>query len=325
MQTRVILSRRRRGNVFSRRRLLTAAGAAAAAVQLDVLDFASSLFGAPPKPGGKPVVDVVFVRPEKPLIVSWPGGNCDTAAQQALFARTLQAAAKKLDVRLRVREKWLWKGEDSAYIARLKKDPPDGLIIGAMCLRGWGPVSRIAQGRGEIPTVIYSNMSGFTGELQCARKTPGVVLAATQDVGWLEMAVRMLNATWRMKRTRILVVNRRRGEKAYGGVGTKFVGGGPGFREALKKVEETDEVRAIADFYAKNARKIAEPTKADILHAAKSYVALRRMIRRHVLDDVLEQGRQVYAPVPHLDGRAQQEQTGHISVMRTQPEGQQTA
>ena len=267
------------GRRVNRRRFLVGAGAAAAAAQMEVLNFASSLFAAPPEPAGRPTLSVVFVRPAEPLVVSWPGGNCDTAAQQALFTKTLREAAKALDVQLDVRDKHLWdKAEITAFCEQIKTSPPDGLILCAMCLRGWGQVRQILAGRGNVPTIIYSNMSGFTKELQAARNTPGVVLAATQDVGWLAMAVRMLNAIWRMKHTRILVINSRGGEKTCAGVGTTFVGGGTGLADALKEVEETDEVRAIADFYAKGAEKVVEPTKANILHGAKIYVALRRMM-----------------------------------------------
>ena len=86
----------RRPSVSSRRRFLKgAAAAAAAAIQLDLVDLASSLLAGEPAPGPArpPVVGVVFVRPEKPVVVSWPGGNCDVDAQQALFTATLRQAA----------------------------------------------------------------------------------------------------------------------------------------------------------------------------------------------------------------------------------------
>lgn len=262
----------------SRRSFLTAAGVTATAAQLDLLEFASSLFAAPPKPAGKPVVNVVFIRPEKPLTVSWPGGNCDTDAQQALFTKTLVDAAKKLGVQLQVRAKPMVKPDEvNAYLDQIKRAPPDGLIVGAMCLFRWGPVNQIVQNRGDVPTIIYSHLSGFTGHLQLGRKTPGVLMAATQSVEWLEMAVRMLGAIWRLKHTQILSTVR--GWKgATHELGTKFVGCKVDWQQEIKRAEETDEARAIADFYAKNAKKTVEPTKADILEAAKQYAVLRRLM-----------------------------------------------
>ena len=266
----------------TRRRFLTAAGttagAAAVASEMGLFDFASSLLAAPPKPAGKCVVKVVFIRPDKPIVVSWPGGNCDTDAQQALFTKTLTAAAKDLGVELQVRAKPLLKPNDvKAYIEELKKSPPDGLIVGAMCLFRWGPVQEILKARGTVPTVIYSHVSGFTSHLQLARKTPGVLMGATQSVEWLATAVRMLHAIWRLKNTRILsTVRGWKGAKHE--LGTQFVGCKADWQAEIRKEKDTDESRAIADFYAKNAKKIVEPTKAEIIEAARQYAVLRRLM-----------------------------------------------
>ena len=254
---------------------LGAGAAALAAAEAGVFDFASSLFGAAPKPGGKPVVNVVFVRPPKPRDVSWPGGNCDIPAQQALFTKTLREAAQKLGVDLRVQDEPLHGDLVSAYIDRLKKEPPDGLIVGAMELFGWEPVQQVVQNRGDIPTIVYSNLSGFTEHLQLGRNMPGVLLAATQSVEWLEMAVRMLGAIWRLKHTRILITA---GKESAHELGTRIVPCKVNWQEEIQKARETDESRAIADFYAKNAKEIVEPTKADILEAAQQYAVLRRLM-----------------------------------------------
>jgi len=264
----------------NRRRFLGAAGAVVAGAEMGLFDFASSLFAAEPKPSGKPVVNVVFIRPEKPLIVSWPGGNCDTDAQQALFTKTLTDAAEKLGVQLQVQAKPMEKVEEAnAYLEQVAKAPPDGLIVAAMCLFRWEPVNQIVAKRGDIPTVVYSNLSGFTGNLQCGRNTPKTFVGATQDVGWLAFALRMLHAIWRMKNTRILILGRGDKDVTVPGLGTVFHPiPRPRFEEELKKVPESDEVRAIADFYAKNAAKIVEPTPAEILDAARNYIVCRRLM-----------------------------------------------
>jgi hypothetical protein len=265
---------------MNRRGFLAAAGAAAAATKIGLLDFASSLFAQEPKPAGKPVVRVVYVRPENEPIVSWPGGNCDVPAQQALFTKTLQDAAKALDVHLEVRNEPLYKPEDvNALLEQLKASPPDGLLVVAMSLGLWEPVNAIVAKRGDIPTLVYSHVSGFTSHLQCGRNTPKTFLGATQDVQWLAFAVRMFHTTWRMKSTRILVLTSAGPDvtlKPWGTVLHPIAK--PRFEEELKKVEASDEVRAIADFYAKNADKIVEPTPKEILDAARNYVVCRRLM-----------------------------------------------
>jgi hypothetical protein len=282
---------------ISRRGFLTAAGTAAMALQMDALDFASSLFAAAEEPAIKrPVVHAVFVRPKTPPIVSWPGGQTDVGAMQALFAKTLADAAAKLDVRLETRAEPLETQEAiSGYLDQIKKTPPDGLIVCAMELTRWPEVHHLVQNRGEIPAVVYSNMTAFTGMMRPTRSVPKTFVGATQDVGWLAFALRMLNALWRMKNTRIaMLVNAQcrmkntliavpvGGESkdvAVEGLGTTLhVLPAARFDEELKKVEVSEEVQAMADQYAKNAQEIVEPTKTDILDAAKNYIVCRRIL-----------------------------------------------
>jgi len=264
--------------MLSRRRFLAGAAAAAAASEMGLFEFASSLFAAEPKPAGKPVINVAYVRPPKAPDVSWPGGNCDIPAQQALFTKTLRAAAEKLDVDLRVRDEPLHGGGVGAYLEHLKKTPPDGQIIVAMELFGWGPVQQVVKERGAVPTIVYSNLSGFTGNLQLGRGDTGVLMAATQSAEWLEMAVRMLNAIWRLKHARILTTGR--GSSTHE-LGATIVPCKVNWQDEIRKAGETEESKAIGEFYARSARKIVEPTKADILEAARQYGVLRRLMAEH--------------------------------------------
>ena len=255
--------------------------AATALARLELLDLASSACGEVPKPAGGPRVRVVYVRPAEEPIVSWPGGNCDVPAQQALFTRTLRAAADKLGVRLEVRDEPIKGSEEVAkLLAELKQAPPDGLIVGAMSLGFWKPVAEIVEKRGDIPTVIHSHVSGFTGHIAaCGRKTPKTLMAATQKVEWLATAVRMFHTNWRIKNTRIL-------QLAGAGADIKLAPWGTvihpiaktRFEEVLKQVETSAEVRTIADHYAKGAERIVEPSKEEILTAAKNYIVLRRLM-----------------------------------------------
>lgn len=258
---------------------MTAAGAALA--RLELFDLASSACGELSKPAGGPRVRVVYVRPQEEPIVSWPGGNCDVPAQQALFTRTLRAAADKLGVRLEVRDEPIKsEAEVAKLLAELKQSPPDGLIVGAMSLFLWKPVMEIVEKRGDIPTVIHSHVSGFTGHIAaCGRKTPKTFMAATQKVEWLATAVRMFHTNWRIKNTRILQLSGPGADVTLAPWGTLVHPIAKArFEEFLKQVETSEEVRAIADHYAKGAERILEPTKAEILTAAKNYIALRRLM-----------------------------------------------
>ena len=270
------------GPKVGRRGFLTAAGVSALAIQMEALEMASSLSAADLKPAGKPVIQAVFVRPKQTPAVSWPGGQTDVAAQQALYAKTLAEAGAKLGVQLEMRREPLENRQQvNAYLQQIKKTPPDGLLVAAMELTLWPDVQHLVESRGDVATVVYSNMTSFTGHMRATRKVPKTYVGATPDVGWLAFGLRMLWARWRMKNTRIaLVVGNETRDVVIPGLGTTFhCIPAVRFDEELKKVEVSDEVRAMADQYAKAAEEIVEPKPADILDAARNYIACKRILQ----------------------------------------------
>jgi len=274
--------------ILNRRSFLASAGAMAMAAKTGPLDFASSLFAAQPNAAGKPVVQVVFVRPKvKSYWMGWPGAAYDIEARQAEYTKILENAAKKFDVQLDVRSEPLYsESAVGACLEKLKKQPPDGLVVTNMCLHhgstgAWPHVNKIAKQRGKIPTIVFSPMgTSFTAHLQATRDIPGVYTAATQDLGWLEFGVRMLSTIWQMKNTRICIcAGNKTEDKKLDVIGTtlRYIPT-KRFLEESGKVQQSDEMRAMADNYTRNAKKIVEPTKKDILAAAKNYTVCRRLM-----------------------------------------------
>jgi L-fucose isomerase-like protein len=219
--------------------------------------------------------------------MGWPGAAYDIKARQRQYTEILTSAAKKFGVRLDVRDVPIDSDNAvSAYLEQLKKQPPDGLMVTCMCLHysgsgSWPHVNNIAKNRGNIPTIVFSPMgTSFTGHLQGTRDIPGVYVAATQDLDWLEFGIRMLKTIWDMKNTRICIVAGNKTEdKKLNVIGTTLhYIPTKRFLDEFKKVQDSDEVRAMADYYARNAKKIVEPTKKDILTAAKNYFVCRRLM-----------------------------------------------
>jgi len=272
--------------MLSRRRFLAGTGALAVATELGLLDFASSLFAAEFKSAKKPLVQAVFVRPKVDRYwMGWPGASYDIKARQRQYTKILTKAARKFGVRLDVRAEPLDnESAVSAYLERIKKRPPDGLVVVSMSLnQSWPHINNIARNRGKIPTVVFSPMgTSFTGHLQGTRDIDGVFVAATQDLDWLNFGIRMLSTISQMKNTRLCVVcdNKRRmkpGQLDVIGTTLHYIPP-KRFVDGFRKTETTDQVRAIADYYTKNAKKIVEPSKQDILNAAKSYVVARQIM-----------------------------------------------
>jgi hypothetical protein len=273
---------------MNRRQFLASTGAMAAATNMGVLDFASSLFAAQPKPAKKPLVRAVFVRPNVDRYwMGWPGAQYDIRALQQQYTEILDAAAKKYGVDLVVvREPLHDSNRVSDFMESLKRIPPDGLIVVSMCLHhtgfnSWGHTNNIAKNRGNVPTIVFSPMgTSFTGDLQATRNIPGVYVAATQDLDWLAFGVRMLKTISEMKNTRICIcAGNKTEDRKLDIIGTTLhyipIAS---FADELKKVDLTDEVREMAEFYTKNAKKIVEPNKDDILTAAKNYFVCRRLM-----------------------------------------------
>jgi len=274
--------------MLNRRSFLASAGAMAMVAKTGPLDFASSLLAAQPNTTGKPVVQAVFARPKVDRYwMGWPGAAYDIEARQRQYTEVLTSAAQKFGVQLDVRNEPLdTDNAVSAYLEQIKKQPPDGLVVTNMCLHysgsgSWPHVDKIAKERGQIPTIVFSPMgTSFTGHLQGTRDIPGVYTAATQDIDWLEFGMRMLSTIWRMKNTRICIcAGDKTEDKKLDVIGTTLhYLPTRRFLEESRKVQESDEMRAMADNYTKNAKKIVEPTKKDILAAAKNYIVCRRLM-----------------------------------------------
>jgi hypothetical protein len=268
----------------SRRHFLGAAGTLGAASHMGLFSFASSLFGSPYRTGGRPIVRAVFVRPDVDKYwLGWPGAAYDIKGHQKLYTKTLREAADKYEVDLVVVDAPL---HDEQAVTKcldsLKRTPPYGLFVISMSLnQSWPHINRIAKERGDLATVVFSQMgTSFTGHLQGTRDIPGVYVAATQDVSWLDFGMRMIRTKWDMEHTRICIC---RGDKVEDkkldviGTTLHYIPSDR-FVEEHRKVSESDEIRAMADQYARNARKIVEPTKKDLLEAAKNYVVCRRLM-----------------------------------------------
>jgi len=273
---------------FSRRHLLASAGAVGISSQAGLFSFASSLLAGQSRSGPRPLVRVAFVRPKVDRYwMGWPGAGYDIKARQRQYTEILNRAAKKLEVDLVVSQSPLdGPAAVNGFLGSVQRMPPQGLILISMCLHhpgfnSWGHMNNIAKNRGDIPTIVVSPMgTSFTGNLQATRDIPGVYVAAIQDLEWLEFGLRMIRTVWDMKHTRICIcAGSKTEDRPLNVIGTtlRYIPTSR-FVEEFKKVEASEEVRAMADYYANHAKKIVEPTKEDILDAAKNYVVCRRLM-----------------------------------------------
>jgi hypothetical protein len=143
--------------------------------------------------------------------------------------------------------------------------------------------------RGDIPTIVFSQLgTSFTGHLQTARNLPNVCVAATDGLDWLSYGMRMFKTMADMKQSRLCIIT---GDKAYDrkldviGTTLHYI---PLDRwvDELGKAETTEEMRALASYYAKHAKEVREPKPGDILNAAKNYFVAKRIMAAEGCDGI---------------------------------------
>ena len=236
------------------------------------------------KTSRKPLVRAAFVRPNvEKYWMGWPGASFDIKGHQLQYTKVLTDAARKFGMDLEIIDEPLYDSDVvNNFLENIKKNPPDGIVIMSLSLnQSWPHIDNIALNRGQIPMVVFSQMgTSFTQHLQGTRNTKGVTVGATQDVGWLNFAMRMLNTIWQMKNTRICIMRGKNTEDQQLEVIGTTIHYLPRsrFPEELKKMETTEEVRAIVDYYESRCEKIIEPNREDRINAAMNYITARRIM-----------------------------------------------
>jgi hypothetical protein len=266
-----------------RREFLGAAGVSALALKMGILDFASSLFAGEAPAATKPRVQVVFLRPEGDRYwMSWPGASYDVQARQDEYTKTLVEAAKKLGVELEVRPLPLDDAEAiEAFTQQTRSAPPDGLFVSVMHLKSWPKLEYIVKNRGIAPTVVFSPLgTAFAKQIKMVRGVPRTFVAATQDPEWPGFGLQMLKTMFELKRARLCIVAGKATEqRPVESIGTTLCYVPlERWTEEAAKVDTTEEMQAIAAYYTKEAKKIIEPRKEDILSAARNYIVARRIM-----------------------------------------------
>ena len=171
--------------------------------------------------------------------------------------------------------------EIEAFINKVKAERPKGVIIFPLNADEFisGTIDKMAQT--DIPTVVFCGLglfhTGFAGAVVPIARRKGVYLPSTSDweLGPVRFGMKMIQAAYRLRRTKVAVL--RGAETAEQtmeplGLTIRYLPRRR-FPDTLKTIEETPEVVAMAEEYAKAAQKVVEPTRTDLINAAKNYFA----------------------------------------------------
>jgi hypothetical protein len=279
---------------IERREFLSYLGlAGGAALTLNLGLFGASVrrvMDPPALPGGgaaKPRFLAGFSRPDlEKYWMGWPGAAYDIEAGQRRYTQILSRAAEELGLTLDIEQAPLTDAERvDALLSRGRERGSAGAVVTVMALHpdGWSAVEHFLKARGDgFPTVVFAPQgTQFTPTLRRFRDFPESFVGATHEVEWLATALRMLKARWQMAHTRFAVIaGDEEREERLEPVGT-VLHRMPlrRFAEAYRETEGAEEAEEIARAYMENAKGRVEPAAEDVVEAARTYLANRRIMQ----------------------------------------------
>ena len=239
-------------------------------------------------PSEWPDVRVAYLRPKDKYWLGWPGTAWEEGCCEKFLAEsraTLERFGRELKLRLRFEPAPLY--DDAAvdqFVAKARADKPKGIVVVPLHMQEWGRVERIA-GSG-IPTIIFAGLGVcFTGHIQKVSRLPGVYLISSPDwtLNPVRFGLKMIRTAHDVRRMRIArIAGAERKDQVLEPFGLQ-VRNLPRqvFPDTFRTVEATPEVMAIVEEYEKTAQKCIEPTRDDLVNAAKNYVASCRILREN--------------------------------------------
>jgi hypothetical protein len=233
-----------------------------------------------------PLVRVCHLRPRGKYWLGWPGAAWDVEGFTAKSRKLIEQFARDLKVNVAFESEPLY---DAAavdnFVASVQNQKPDGLIIFPLHMDQWPNVTKI-QKAAACPTIIFAGLGQcFTGHLHGISRERGVYLASSADfeLDPVRRGLKMIRARHDIRGTRIAVLV---GDKTEDRVLDPFgvtvcIRPRRLFPETLKTISVNGEVEAMADTYRAAAQRIVEPSRDDVLNAARNYFCARRIMADH--------------------------------------------
>ncbi|HUW18409.1 MAG TPA: hypothetical protein VMW16_03830 [Sedimentisphaerales bacterium] len=283
---------------MSRRDFLQTLGVTAAGISLSTKDLLAA--GAAARTG-HPKKKIAAVRgaflypPTESLrkagYYSWPGSTFDAEGRQKQYSRKIRKIESSLQMRISMDDKPL---DDETgvtrFISEVKTSPPDGLLLIPFKKGHWVHVTRIIE-ETQIPTVVLATLGVLLVDHinQLHTKSGVYMISSLDNLEAVEYGMKMIRTARWMKEARIVNITGPEVKEEYVPVLGTQIRTVPHerFYEEFRRTEATAEVRKLADAYLKNAREVVEPSKADILEAARCYFALKRVIEAEQADAIM--------------------------------------
>jgi hypothetical protein len=226
-------------------------------------------------------VAATFLEQPRPYWLGWPGTTYDLDKHQKTYRRLLEQSSQKLGVRTAIEAKPLNDEAGlTAWIAKLKRDKPHGVLVMLQHMQCWPWITRIAS-ETQIPLVVFAPVgTAFTGHVMRAYRTPGIHVVSSLEWSAVEDGLRMFRAKRRFEETRVLWIRGdKRNETVMERLGVK-VRAIPRdtFNQEFDKQPATDEVKDLASQIRHQAKAIREPNETDTVNCMRAYATAKRLM-----------------------------------------------
>ena len=222
---------------------------------------------------------------------SWPGSTFDAEGRQAQYMRRIRQIERKLGMRILMDDKPIAdKADTTRFINEVKQSKPDGLLLIPFKKSHFGHARHIIS-EVKIPTVVLTTLGILLSpHIRQVYRSPGVYLINSLDnLDAVEYGMKMVKTARWMKDSLLLnIVPSEAKETIVPHLGTRIKTiPHVKFFEEFERTKVTNEVKELANAYRKNAKRVVQPTKADIVDAAKTYFVLKRIIETNKADAVM--------------------------------------
>jgi hypothetical protein len=284
---------------MSRREFLQTVGTTAAGVSVGskkLLAVSVPLAGQSGRKKSTATVRCAFIYPpteslRKSGYYSWPGSDFDAEGRQKQYMVAIRRMERDLGIRISIEQNHLDDEQSvNGFISDVKQTLPDGLLLIPFKKGHWGHVTRIIE-EVKIPTVVLATLGILlVDHINQLRDKPGAYLINSLDnLDAVKDGMKMIKTAHWMKQSRIVnIVGSELRETIIPHLGTQIrTIPLQRFYDEFKSTGATAEVKKLAYAYASNAEDVIQPTKADILEAAKTYFVLKRLIEAEKADAVM--------------------------------------
>ena len=284
---------------ISRREFLQTVGTTAAGVSISSQKLLAAGGSFPQAVGRKKRMATVrgaFIYPPTESLreagyYSWPGSSFDAEGRQKQYIGKIKQIEKDLGMNILMEHQHLDDEQSvTRFINEVKQSKPDGLLLIPFKKGHWGHVTRIVEEVG-IPTVVLATLGILlVDHINQLRQKTGVYLINSLDnLDAVKDGMNMVRTARWMKESCILNIRGsevRETKVPHLGTNIRTIPH-QRFYDEFKRTKATDAVKKLAHAYQSKAKDIVQPTKADILDAAKTYFVLKRLIEEENADAMM--------------------------------------